>query len=147
MDKLDKYSIDFNCYYDPATHYWVEINGNEARIGMSSLVQETNGSFVAIAFEGLREVKKGQSFGTAEAEKYVGPLNSPVSGIITEVNNKVIENSRLINTDPYGEGWLVKMELTNKDNEMPELIFGQEEVNHWFRNELDKFEKKGWIAQ
>ncbi|MDH5366218.1 MAG: glycine cleavage system protein H [Cyclobacteriaceae bacterium] len=148
MEKIDKYEINQNYYYDADSHFWVDLNGSEARIGMSPLVQETSGSFVAVVFDGLdTEVKRGQSFGNIEAEKHVGPLNAPVSGVVTEINEKVQENPRLINTDPYGEGWLVKLKLTNKDEEIPKLIFGDDDIVSWFKSELKKFEDKGWIAQ
>ena len=148
MDKIDKYEINKNFYYDADTHFWVDLRNDEARIGMSPLVQETSGSFVAVIFEGLNaEVKKGASFGSIEAEKHVGPLNAPVSGVVTEVNELVKENPRLINTDPYGDGWLIKMKLSNKDTEIPQLIYGNDNVVSWFKSELKKFEDKGWIAQ
>lgn len=148
MEKIDKYEVNLDCYYDADTHFWVEINGNEARIGMSPLVQETSGSFVAIVFDSMKEpINRGASFGNVEAEKHVGPLVSPVSGVITETNSSVIENPRLINSDPYGEGWLVKMELTNRETELDTLISGREEIMKWFTSELKKFEDKGWIAQ
>jgi len=147
MKNVEDYEINDSYLYDPETHFWVEINGSEARIGMSSLVQETSGSFVAIAFDGLKSIKRGESFGSIEAEKHVGPLNAPVSGKIIAVNEQVIENPRLINSDPYGKGWLIKMKLTDQAREIPELISGKDEILEWFKSELKKFEEKGWIAQ
>ena len=147
MEKIDKYEINKNFYYDAETHFWVDLNGDEARIGMSPLVQETNGSPVAVVFEGNEDVKKGQSFGSIEAEKYVGPLKAPVSGVIIEINEKVKENPRLINSDPYGEGWLIKLKLSERDTEIPKLIFGDDNIASWFKSELKRFEDKGWIAQ
>ncbi len=147
MEKIDKYEINQNCYYDPDTHFWVELNGSQARIGMSSLVQETSGTFVAVSIEKLdHEVERGESFGSIEAEKHVGPLKSPVSGLITEINEKIIEKPRLINTDPYGDGWLIKLTLTDPNADVPRLIFGNDKVVKWFKVELKKFEDKGWIA-
>jgi glycine cleavage system H protein len=147
MEKIDKYKVNKNYYYDTDTHFWIDLNGDQARIGMSPLVQETSGSFVAILFDDLNEVKRGEVFGSAEAEKHVGPLKSPISGVITETNELVIETPRLINTDPYGDGWLLKMRLINKDTEIPKLIFGNDNIMSWFKSELKKFEEKGWIAQ
>lgn len=145
---MEKYVINYDYYYDPDTHFWIKIEGTEAKVGMSPLVQETSGSFVAILFESIgHSVNKGNSFGTVEAEKFVGPLSAPISGIITEVNNQVMENPRLINQDPYGEGWLVKMNLTNAENEVTGLIQGHDKIAKWFESELEKFKDKGWIAQ
>jgi glycine cleavage system H protein len=147
MKSIDDYEINENFLYDPETHYWVEVNGSEARIGMSSLVQETSGSFVAIVFDGLKNIERGESFGSIEAEKHVGQLKAPVSGSITEVNDLLIETPRLINNDPYGEGWLVKMKLTDPETDIPQLIAGREKILEWYKSELKKFEDKGWIAQ
>ena len=148
MEKIDKYDINTDLLYDPETHYWIEIEGSHARIGMSPLVQETSGSFVAIIFDGVNnELKKGQSFGSIEAEKHVGPLNAPISGIITEINEQVIENPRLINSDPYGQGWLIKISPNDLQADLPHLISGKDEILNWFKSELKKFEAKGWIAQ
>jgi len=148
MKNIDKYEFNEHFLYDPESHFWVDIAGPEARIGMSSLLQETSGNFVAISFDGLnKEVKKGQSFGSIEAEKYVGPLNAPVSGVIAEINDQVIENPRLVNTDPYGNGWLIKLKLSDLEAEISNLIKGKDQIQTWFESELKKFEEKGWISQ
>jgi len=71
----------------------------------------------------------------------------PLSGKVTRVNSEVIENPRLINYDPYGDGWLIEMELSNPASEVLDLIIGEDNVIAWFKSELKKFEDKGWIAQ
>jgi glycine cleavage system H protein len=148
MIKIDRYEVDTNLYYDPKNHFWINISDKYARIGMSPLIQETSGAFVAIQMNNPdMQLKKGDSFGTIEAEKHVGPLKIPLTGRITNINDKVIENPRLINYDPYGDGWLIEMELTNDDTELSHLIYGEKNVIQWFESELKKFDDKGWIAQ
>jgi len=148
MIKIDKYNVDTGLYYDSKEHFWIEISGNLARIGMSPLIQESSGAFVAIQINSKEmKLKKGESFGTIEAEKHVGPLKLPLTGKITNINKDVIENPRLINYDPYGDGWLIEMKLTNADAEVPELIYGAQNITKWFKSELKKFDDKGWIAQ
>ncbi len=147
MIKIDKYDVDTSLYYDSKEHFWINVSDSHARIGMSPLIQETSGAFVAIQMNTLENnLNKGESFGTIEAEKHVGPLKIPLSGKITSVNENVIENPRLINYDPYGDGWLVEMEITDAD-ELSQLIFGENNVIQWFESELKKFDDKGWIAQ
>ncbi len=147
MIKIDKYDVDTSLHYDPKEHFWIQISNNHARIGMSPLIQETSGAFVAIQINALdMTFKKGASFGSIEAEKHVGPLKMPLSGKVTKVNEAVIENPRLINYDPYGDGWLIEMELADTD-ELYQLIYGENKVIHWFESELKKFDDKGWIAQ
>jgi glycine cleavage system H protein len=148
MITIDKYNVDTDLYYDSKEHFWIKISDKHARIGMSPLIQETSGAFVAIQMNSQEmQLNKGDSFGTIEAEKHVGPLKIPLTGKIKNINNDVIENPRLINYDPYGEGWLIEMELTNAAIEVPELIYGEQNIIEWFKSELKKFDDKGWIAQ
>jgi len=148
MIKIDKYDVDTGLYYDPKEHFWINISDNFARIGMSPLIQETSGAFVAVQMNAPdSKLIKGESFGTIEAEKHVGPLKIPLTGKITKVNENVIENPRLINYDPYGDGWLIEIEFNNADAELSELIYGENNVIEWFESELKKFDDKGWIAQ
>ena len=148
MITIDKYSVDTGLSYDPKEHFWIKISDDHARIGMSPLIQETSGAFVAIEMNSREmNLNKGESFGTIEAEKHVGPLKIPLTGKITNINDDVIENPRLINYDPYGDGWLIEMELTNAAYEVPELINGEQNIIEWFKSELKKFDDKGWIAQ
>ena len=148
MIKIDKYDVDTGLYYDPKEHFWIKISDKHAQIGMSPLIQETSGAFVAIQMNSPEmQLNKGDSFGTIEAEKHVGPLKIPLTGKIININDHVVENPRLINYDPYGDGWLIEMELTNFDAEVPELIYGEQNIIEWFESELKKFDDKGWIAQ
>jgi len=148
MIKIEKYNVDTGLYYDPKEHFWIKISGDHARIGMSPLIQESSGAFVAIQMNSEEiELNKGESFGTIEAEKHVGPLKIPLTGKIININADVIENPRLINYDPYGDGWLIEMELSDAAVEVPELVFGEQNIIEWFKSELKKFDDKGWIAQ
>lgn len=141
-------NINTDLLYDPENYFWVKPDGDKARIGMSPLVEHTSGSFVAIQFSKTGEtIGKNDSFGSAEAEKHVGHMKMPVSGTITAINDKVISNPRLINTDPYGEGWLIEVNLSNFSAEFDSLIAGEENIRNWFAEELKKFDEKGWLAQ
>ena len=147
MNKVDKYEIRESLYYDPANHFWVDVTGNTAVIGMSPLVQETSGSFVAIQLaKAGTSFKKGESIGIVEAEKHVGPLKSRLSGKVRLVNDAVMNNPRLINEQPYDDGWLMEIELTDP-SELETLITGQKNISEWFESELKRFNDKGWIAQ
>ena len=148
LKEIVHYKVRTDLYYQPANHFWLEIENTNAKLGMSPLLQETSGAIVAIQFNIKKnELKKGESFASLEAEKNVSHLSMPVSGKIIEVNEAVIENPRLINSDPYGEGWLVKIDMTNWENERNELIGGEEDITEWFQFEIKKYDAKGWIAQ
>lgn len=147
MKQIDKYQVRTDLHYDPANHFWLDINGNKAVIGMSPLVQETSGSFVAVQMlTPGKSFKARESIGSIEAEKHVGPLKAPVSGKVLVVNERVIKAPRLINEDPYGEGWLMEIELANAD-EINQLVSGEEAITEWFESELKKFDEKGWTAR
>ncbi len=148
MKKIKNFHIRTDIWQDTREGFWLDVQDNIARIGMNPLVQETTGSFVAINMADIgKEISHGDSFGSVEAEKHVGHLKTPVSGKITAVNPKVLENPRLINTDPYGKGWLIEMEMNNFEAEQKQLIFGESEVMAWFETEITKYEEKGWLAE
>ena len=147
MNNADKYEIRADLFYDPANHFWIDVAKSHAVIGLSPLIQETNGSFVAIQFAEVGStVEQHKSFGTAEAEKHVGPLLSPISGKILAINQEVITTPRLINDQPYDGGWLVEMEILNP-SELENMITGEQKIREWFAAELQKFDEKGWIAK
>jgi len=144
---MNNYELRTDLFYEPENHYWVDIKNGVARIGLSPLVQETSGSFVAIQFNQETDTfSRGESIGSLEAEKHVSHIKAPLSGKVIAKNEAVIENPRLLNTDSYGEGWLVEIELSD-ENEMKYLLQSEEEITIWFENEIKKHEEKGWIAQ
>jgi glycine cleavage system H protein len=93
-------------------HEWVRIEGDEAVIGITDFAQHELGDIVYVEIETAgKELEAGAVFGTVEAVKTVSDLFLPVSGTITEVNSKLNAAPELVNTDPYGEGWMVRMKL------------------------------------
>ena len=95
-------------------HEWVRIEGNVAYAGITDFAQHELGDIVYIEIDTLgKEVTKEDQFGTVEAVKTVSDLLMPVTGRITELNKKLDTNPELVNTDPYGEGWMVKIEISD----------------------------------
>ena len=95
-------------------HEWVRIEGNVAYAGITDFAQHELGDIVYIEIDTLgKEVTKEDQFGTVEAVKTVSDLLMPISGRITELNKKLDTNPELVNTDPYGEGWMVKIEISD----------------------------------
>lgn len=145
---IQNFQIRTDLWYDPVGGFWLDITDNVARIGLSPLTQETIGYFVALQLNAAgSEVNRGESFGSTEAEKHVGQLYSPVSGRISRVNEKALENPRLLNSDPYAAGWLVEIEMTRFDEEKIDLIHGEKNVVNWFETEIEKLTEKGWLTQ
>ncbi len=103
-------------------HEWVKVDGNEAYIGISDFAQSELGEivFVDITTEG-EKVDKGAVFGSIEAVKTVSDLLMPVTGEVLEVNPKLDDQPELVNKDPYGEGWIVKVTI-EEEADLNELL-------------------------
>ena len=95
-------------------HEWVLINGNVATVGITDFAQHELGDIVFIESETVgEELGHGEVFGTVEAVKTVSDLFMPVSGTVLEKNEELDAKADLVNTDPYGQGWMVKVELSD----------------------------------
>lgn len=98
-------------------HEWVSVSGNTATIGITDFAQRELGDIVYIDINSVgSDVAKDEVFGTVEAVKTVSDLFMPVSGTLTEINEALNNNPELVNSDPYGEGWMVKITLTNESD-------------------------------
>ncbi len=103
-------------------HEWIRIEGTDAYVGITDYAQGELGDIVFIEIETLDEsLEKEEVFGTVEAVKTVSDLFMPISGRIVEVNLKLEDNPELVNKDPYGEGWMVKV-VIEKSEEINELM-------------------------
>jgi glycine cleavage system H protein len=95
-------------------HEWIKIEGQEAIIGITDHAQSELGDIVYVDITALNEpLKQGDVFGTVEAVKTVSDLFLPMSGTIIEINPEIISHPELINKDPYGRGWMVRMTLAD----------------------------------
>ncbi len=95
-------------------HEWVRVEGNAAYVGITDFAQHELGDIVYIEIDTLgKEVTKEDQFGTVEAVKTVSDLLMPLTGKVIELNKKLDTNPELVNTDPYGDGWMVKIELSD----------------------------------
>ena len=103
-------------------HEWIKIEGNIAMVGITDFAQSELGDIVFIEVETIGEnLNKNEVFGTVEAVKTVSDLFIPVSGKVLEFNNALEDNPELVNDSPYGDGWIVKIEITNTD-EISDLL-------------------------
>lgn len=95
-------------------HEWIKVEGNTGIIGITDYAQGELGDVVFVDINpDLSELKMGDAFGTIEAVKTVSDLYAPVDGKVLELNTKLNDEPQLVNSDPYGEGWLVKIEISN----------------------------------
>lgn len=95
-------------------HEWVRVEGNEATVGITEFAQRELGDIVYIDINTVgQEVSKDEVFGTVEAVKTVSDLFMPVTATVLEINSALNDNPELVNTDPYGQGWMVRVTLTD----------------------------------
>lgn len=95
-------------------HEWISLEGNVATVGITDFAQGELGDIVYVDVTTVGEHLEANSvFGTVEAVKTVSDLFLPVTGKILEVNDGLNNNPEVVNTDPYGEGWMIKMEVDN----------------------------------
>lgn len=95
-------------------HEWIRLEGNEAYVGITDFAQRELGDIVYIDINSVgKTINKEEVFGTVEAVKTVSDLFMPVSGKVLEFNKKLDTNPELVNSDPYGEGWMVKIEIAD----------------------------------
>jgi glycine cleavage system H protein len=97
-----------------ASHEWVKITGDEAVVGISDYAQSELGDIIFVETPEIGgKIQAGQPFGSIEAVKTVSDLYGPLTGEVTAVNGKLTDSPEVINSDPYGEGWIIKMKITD----------------------------------
>lgn len=103
-------------------HEWVKVDGNVGIVGITDFAQGELGDVVYIDIpEDDAELKKGDSFGTIEAVKTVADMYAPISGKIVAVNEELNDAPEKVNNDPYGDGWIVKIEMSDT-SELDDLL-------------------------
>ena len=103
-------------------HEWINIDGDYAIVGITNFAQKELGDIIFVEIESLnQEINSGEVFGSVEAVKTVSDLFMPITGKIVEINEKVVDNPELVNSDPYGEGWMIKIKILDL-NEVESLL-------------------------
>ena len=96
-----------------AEHEWISVQGDIATIGITAYAAEKLGDVVFVDLPAVgASVASGKIVGEIESTKSVGELFAPVDGTVTEINDAVVANPELVNSDPFGEGWLIKVSFT-----------------------------------
>ena len=141
MTRVEDYHFPAELWYDPREHLWVRVDadGTTLTVGIDEMGQEALGEVVYVDLAGVgREIRRGEALGSLEAEKMVRPVLVPVSGTVLDVNEAVLAAPRLLNSDPYGGGWLFKIRATRWAAERAELLHGDDAVTAWARGELER---------
>ena len=108
-------NIPENLYYTKE-HEWASVSGDTVIVGITDYAQGELGDIVFVELPEIgKETNAEQPFGTIEAVKTVSDLYAPVSGKVVDINDSLVNKPDLINKDPYGEGWIIKIQIKNKE--------------------------------
>ncbi|RKY98181.1 MAG: glycine cleavage system protein GcvH [Candidatus Hydrothermota bacterium] len=142
MPEIEGYNFPDDLLYHKE-HMWVKVEDGKARVGVTDFTQKLAGEFSYVEFpEEGDEVEKDQVIGSYETGKWLGKIYAPVSGTIVEINEEVDDDPSLVNEDPYGDGWLFVIEMSNPD-ELNELMKPDSpEFQEWIKAEIEKHAKK-----
>lgn len=126
-------------YYLVDDHTWVQVNADGTiTVGMTDVAQNMAGPILHVKAKAAGTVRsKGKPLATVESGKWVGPVKSPVSGEIVEVNAELAQDPRLVNRSPYKQGWIVKLKPTNLDQELAQMLTGDQAVKA-YREKIEK---------
>ena len=135
--------------FDLEHHTWVDRIGEaRARVGMDSLGLETSGTLAQLAFvEVGTALKRGEQFRSLEAEKFVGPIVSPISGVVVAVNAGVAAHPGAVQRDPYGEGWMIEVETADLEGELVLLVRGEDAIVAAFERRIHEYRMEGVLAE
>jgi glycine cleavage system H protein len=127
MAEIKGYNMPDELYYHDE-HSWARVEGTRVTVGMSDMFQKEAGDIVFVDLpEEEDEVSQGETCGKIQSRKWIGKLVAPVSGEIAEINEGLEDDTSLINSDPYGEGWILVIKAEDEDDlqaELKKLIHG-----------------------
>lgn len=139
-DEIKGCVIVKDLHYSIADNTWVRTEGDVVTVGMTDIAQGLAGPILHAKTKAVGTArKKGRPIATVESGKWVGPVKSPVSGEIIEVNEALAGDAQLINRSPYNDGWVVKMRADNIDDDMGSMLTGDDAVAAY----RDKIENEG----
>jgi len=139
---FERYEYPEGLYYSK-DHLWAKIEDGKVRVGLTDFAQQIAGKIRFIRLRPLGvKVEQGKTLGTMETGKWVGPLVSPLSGTVIEVNKDLMRKAGLVNEDPYGKGWLSVLQPTNLDEELKTLWTDLDKMKPWLEQEIAKYVKE-----
>ncbi len=141
MAEIKGYNMPDDLYYHQE-HSWARVDGTRVTVGMTDFFQQEAGDVVFVDLPDEDEdVEQGEVCGKIQSRKWIGKLVAPVSGEIVEINEDLEEDTSLINSDPYGEGWILVIEAEDLDSDLESLIHG-DAVAEFIESEIQKAEEE-----
>lgn len=137
MALVNNCNLPDDLYYVVEKHVWARYDGDLVTVGMTDVAQNLAKTIIAVTPKAAgKAVKKGRNVATVESGKWVGPVPAPVSGEIVEVNDALAASPGLINSDPYGAGWVARLRPSDWDADTADLASGPDGVEA-YRQFLD----------
>lgn len=134
MTLVNNCDLPEDLYYVVGKHVWARRDGDLVTVGMTDVAQNLAKAIIAVTVKPPgRTIARGRNIGTVESGKWVGPVPAPVTGEIVEVNAELAVSPGLINSDPYGAGWVARLRPADWDAESAELATGPEGVEEYRR--------------
>lgn len=142
MAEIKGYNMPDELYYHEE-HSWARVDGKRVTVGMNDMFQKEAGDIVFVDLpEEEDDVEQGETCGKIQSRKWIGKLVAPVSGEIAEINEELEDDTSLINSDPYGDGWILVIEVEDEEelaDELENLIHG-DAIKGFIEREIEKTE-------
>ncbi len=141
-----QYDFRTDRFYN-SNHIWIKENDSgQVTVGMDELGLDSLGEMAYLTLPDVgTPVEMGKAMGTMEAAKMTGEIYAPVTGFVVEKNDAVLQNPLLVNEEPYDNGWLVKIEPTNWEDESAGMVTGNY-LSAWIDAEIERFETQGILG-
>jgi glycine cleavage system H protein len=137
MTIVNKCNLPEDLYYVVGKHVWARRDGDLVTVGMTDVAQHMAKTVVAVTPKAAgKSVEKGRNIATVESGKWVGPVSAPISGEIVAVNDALVASPSLVNSDPYGAGWVARLRPYDWEADLADLVTGPEGVEA-YRQFLD----------
>ena len=140
MVKIEGNDFPEDLYYH-REHMWIRLEGDKARVGYNDWAQKAAGKLLSLKTKRPgAPVEIGKTLGSIESGKWVGSLKVPISGELLQLNEDVLKTPNLINTDPYGKGWVALIKPSKLQDELKNLISGKDAaaLETWLKEEKAK---------
>lgn len=145
MVKVDMFELKEDLYYWPRNLSWARIEApDRVRVGLSDVAVKAVGEIMFIRIRPVNTVvKQGQPVAIIESAKWVGPVESPISGKIIAINEDLRKKPKLLIEDPYGAGWIAILTPSNIDEDLKNLIKGSDpKALEWYKEQIAKLIKR-----
>jgi glycine cleavage system H protein len=137
MSKQNGCDLPEDLYYLIDKHVWARPDGDDVVIGLTDVAQNMAKTIISVSLKAAgKPVKRGRSLATVESGKWVGPVPCPVEGEVISVNEQLMSTPGLLNSDPYGEGWVARVRPNDWSSDVAELVTGADGVEA-YREFLD----------